>query len=417
MEDKEFEYKEEYGWITNICLNVTDACNLACRYCFVEQHPHYMTLDVAKQAVHFILNNLEKKNKKFGTNEEASIAYFGGEPVLMWDEIIVPLTNYIRTNNYPIKLMITTNGTLLNEERISFLKEQKIYPLLSIDGDKNTQDYNRPCRNHNESSFKLIEPNIPILLKNFPNMCFRATIFPKTASQTFENFIYAVKMGFKNIYMCPDERHFWSEQEKLELKKEVNKIFTYLDFCYSNNIKPIQFSLIDEMFITMVEHDLDILLNRHKKEYISRSIFRCGLGTTTGAIGFDGSIYGCQEQVSKFNKNNIFYIGNLNKGIDCHRHQVLLNTYSKTEKGLNIKKELCTTCLLKNNCQNFGCPSTNLDLFNNFFIKAEIFCLWRQWIFLNCIKLNHKLVEENNLNFKNYFEKIVNKNRKDYQSI
>ena len=62
--EKEFEYKEEYGWLTNICLNVTDACNLACRYCFVEQHPHYMTLDVAKQAVHFILDNLEKKNKK-----------------------------------------------------------------------------------------------------------------------------------------------------------------------------------------------------------------------------------------------------------------------------------------------------------------------------------------------------------------
>lgn len=34
--EKEFEYKEEYGWLANICLNVTDACNLACRYCFVE---------------------------------------------------------------------------------------------------------------------------------------------------------------------------------------------------------------------------------------------------------------------------------------------------------------------------------------------------------------------------------------------
>ena len=30
-----FEYKEEYSKLTNVCLNLTDSCNLACRYCFV----------------------------------------------------------------------------------------------------------------------------------------------------------------------------------------------------------------------------------------------------------------------------------------------------------------------------------------------------------------------------------------------
>lgn len=143
--DKEFEYKEEYGWLTNICLNVTDACNLACRYCFVEQHPHYMTLDIAKQAVHFILDNLEKKNKKFNKNDRASITFFGGEPTLMWDEIIVPLTNYIKENEFPINLGMTTNGTLLNKEKISFLKEHNFSILLSADGNEYTQNFNRPC--------------------------------------------------------------------------------------------------------------------------------------------------------------------------------------------------------------------------------------------------------------------------------
>ena len=41
-----FEYKEKYKYPTKICLNLTDNCNLACRYCFVEQHPHYMTYDI-----------------------------------------------------------------------------------------------------------------------------------------------------------------------------------------------------------------------------------------------------------------------------------------------------------------------------------------------------------------------------------
>ena len=134
----EFEYKDEYAWLTNICLNVTDACNLACRYCFVEQNPHYMTYEIAEKTVHFILNNLKKKNEKFKTNERCSITYFGGEPTLMWNEIIVPLTTYIRKNNFPIDLTITTNGTLLNKERIQFLKDNNIFPLLSIDGNSNT---------------------------------------------------------------------------------------------------------------------------------------------------------------------------------------------------------------------------------------------------------------------------------------
>jgi len=55
---KEFEYKEYYKYLTNVMLNVTDDCNLACRYCFVEQHPHYMTLDTAKAAVDWQYNNL-----------------------------------------------------------------------------------------------------------------------------------------------------------------------------------------------------------------------------------------------------------------------------------------------------------------------------------------------------------------------
>ena len=63
---KKFKYKEEYGWFTSACLNVTDACNLACRYCFVEQHPHYMTLETAKKCVDFLISNIDKRVKKFG---------------------------------------------------------------------------------------------------------------------------------------------------------------------------------------------------------------------------------------------------------------------------------------------------------------------------------------------------------------
>ena len=34
-ENMEFEYKAHYPYFCNVCLNLTDSCNLACKYCFV----------------------------------------------------------------------------------------------------------------------------------------------------------------------------------------------------------------------------------------------------------------------------------------------------------------------------------------------------------------------------------------------
>ena len=213
------QYKEEYRYLTNICLNLTDACCLACRYCFVAQQPHFMTLDTAKAAVHFLLDNLKKKPNK----DKASLSYFGGEPTLLWDEIIEPLTIYIRENNYPISLNITTNGVLLNENRIKFLKDNDVEILLSIDGDKETQDFNRPFHDDNKSSFDEVSKNILYILKYFPNTTFRATIYAPTAHLTYQNYWFAVQQGFKNIFFAPDVRHEWNQEQKDALLEETKR--------------------------------------------------------------------------------------------------------------------------------------------------------------------------------------------------
>jgi sulfatase maturation enzyme AslB (radical SAM superfamily) len=167
-----FQYKDEYKYPTHIMLNVTDACNLACRYCFVEQHPHYMTLDIAKKAVDWTYKNyMIKKSKKLllYKDEKPDINFFGGEPMLMYNSIIVPLIEYIE-KKYPniFTFGMTTNCTLLTQESIDFFYEHRMgHILCSIDGAEKTQCYNRPCKNGDNSS-KLIEKNIKYLLEKFP---------------------------------------------------------------------------------------------------------------------------------------------------------------------------------------------------------------------------------------------------------
>jgi len=84
--------------------------------------------------------------------------------------------------------------------------------LLSIDGNKETQDFNRPCKNCNQSSFDLIEKNISYLLKNFPNLCFRSTIYAPTVDHLFENYLYAESLGFKRWEAIEDSRHIWTKE-------------------------------------------------------------------------------------------------------------------------------------------------------------------------------------------------------------
>ena len=236
------------------------------------------------------MKNLEKKRKKYNSQERGTINFFGGEPTLLWNEIIVPVTNYIKENNFPIDIGMTTNGTLLNKERIDFLKDNNIQLLLSMDGDKETQDFNRPCAN-GESSFDKINKIIPDLLEAFPNITFRSTIYAPTVENTFKNYLFAIEKGFKNIFLMPDARHFWSEEEKEKLLQEIDKIFIYNEICFSKNILPINFSTINNMM-----KELILFFSDKKIELeISRNIYRCGLGTINGSIGFDGSIYGCQE--------------------------------------------------------------------------------------------------------------------------
>jgi len=72
-----------------------------------------------------------------------------------------------------------------------------------------------------------------------------------------------------------------------------------------------------------------MLSNQIIDREICRSVNRCGLGTSLGSIGYDGSIFGCQEQTSK-KENNIFYIGNIyENGIDQEKHKKLLTLYNK----------------------------------------------------------------------------------------
>ena len=92
-------------------LHLTDACNLRCRYCYVRQSNHSMTLDTAKAVVDLAAED----------PGHHGLIFFGGEPLLQ-RQLIYDTVAYAQSLHLPGKFhyKITTNGTLLDREFLDF---------------------------------------------------------------------------------------------------------------------------------------------------------------------------------------------------------------------------------------------------------------------------------------------------------
>jgi len=133
---------------STICLEVTHACNQCCLYCFQQSHyPEGGNMDffTAKLAI----------DRFFQPDEtgRANISFFGGEPLLNW-ELIPWVVNYTRKRFPDAKRLhfhITTNGTLLDEEKVEYLDRNNFSLIVSIDGPHYIHNKFRPMKSGKDS--------------------------------------------------------------------------------------------------------------------------------------------------------------------------------------------------------------------------------------------------------------------------
>ena len=383
---------KEYTDITSVFLNVTDACNLACRYCFVTQQPTYMTLQVAMDSVDFLIRNAK------GKKESPSINFFGGEPLLCWDSIIVPLTDHIRStcgDNFDLSL--TTNGVLLTEEKLAYMKANQIGILLSIDGGKETQDYNRPCRS-GESSFDILSPILPKVLENYPDVTFRSTVTPKTCDRLFEDMMFAMSEGFQNYFVMPNEFEAWSEEASGTLKREFYKFVDYYIESFRSGTIPLQFSTFEKCFKQVPQINRAILANEFRVSDRCNACGKCGLGTSKyAAIDVEGNLYSCQEFSSNKSVRDAFYIGSIYEGVSNQMRNEIADTFDTTPSvGSN-----CGSCKLNRICDG-GCVANNYLIHKDVNRVTDVYCQWSQLLLDAAIYVMQMLGAEQNELFRDH---------------
>lgn len=115
-------------------VGITEQCNLRCSYCcysgeYKNNRTHgnrTLTSDDIDEIYDFIIKISNKKHIR--------IAFYGGEPLLQYPLIQYAITQGQERVDKCFDFSISTNGTLLNEDKIDWLVKNKVELAISIDG-------------------------------------------------------------------------------------------------------------------------------------------------------------------------------------------------------------------------------------------------------------------------------------------
>ncbi|MBF0488394.1 MAG: hypothetical protein HQK98_09560 [Nitrospirae bacterium] len=99
--------------------------------------------------------------------------------------------------NKKVGFGMTTNASLLTEEIIGFIKDEKINTLVSFDGSADIQNRQRPFAD-GSGSYDTVTANIQKLLAVFPGTSARATVYGD--ADPFEIRDGMKKVGFKTFF-------------------------------------------------------------------------------------------------------------------------------------------------------------------------------------------------------------------------
>ncbi len=345
-------YFESILTLKSMCLNVAHACNFACKYCFAKQGNYgeknaLMSFDVAKRAIDYL-------HEQSVGREHLEVDFFGGEPLLAFDTVKKTI-RYARST-YPYKkwrFTITTNGSLLTKEIENYLYENDVSIVLSLDGDKKTNDTFRVMPD-GSGTFDLILPKLKYVAehrKESGGYYVRGTYTSKTMNIS-KTVMDLHDFGFKYISLEPvvtKDKSINIEKENLPaLRKEYEKLAEE----YVNSQEKGEW------------HFFHFNIDLEAGPCIQKRIHGCGAGVEYVAVSPDGSIYPCHQ----FDGIEEMKLGDVWKGIE---KKELTERFRKANFLFN-KKE-CANCWARFYCSG-GCLANNYTMNGDIFKPYEIGC-------------------------------------------
>lgn len=331
---------DEKPKIKAMCLHISHDCNLRCRYCFASTGDYKtgdrknMSFETARNAVDFLI-------ERSGTRKNLDIDFFGGEPLLNWDTV-KKVTEYCEIagpeKNKNIRLTITTNAVLLDDEKTEYINMHMDNCVLSIDGRPEINDIMRTFPS-GSSSYEIVAANIKRFIekRNKKPYYVRGT-FTKKNPDFSQDVRHIVSMGVSSLSIEPvvtssSSPYAITEEDLDAIYEEYDKL---AKFYVESAIKKKPF----EFFHFAIDDINGPCLYKRVKG--------CGVGSEYVAVTPDGDIYPCHQFVGE----SQFVMGNVN---DANK-ELDKNVKDMFNKLLVPQKKECDKCWAKYYCAG-GCPA------------------------------------------------------------
>jgi uncharacterized protein len=324
-------------------LLITEKCNLACPYCLAGANSSMPAMDrnTARKTV----------DLAFAMHETDTLAFefAGGEPFLKY-ELMRETVEYIR--NHPLRgnrklfLSTQTNATLLNEERVRWLKDEDIRVGISIDGGAQSQNMSRPQVNGKESFSKLAK-GIDLLHRFEIPFGGLVVLNRANADDPAGLASTMLNLGIHGFRLNPvaylgDARKNW---DKVGLSQE--HIINFMKRLMSHIVEQ-RLPLLEDNVRSMC----DFLTSKQRRTRCMRS--HCGAGDTFQAIAANGDIYPCGRatQSPGLRLGNIFDPGLTSLSQPSRHNNVMAQIRERRPADL----EGCDVCSYRQLCQS-GCSA------------------------------------------------------------
>lgn len=230
-----------------------------------------MTLETAKAIIEAEIQHV----KALKNYDSVRFDLFGGEPLLQFNlikELCLWTWETIKDVNYD--MVITTNGTLLDDDKKQWLAahKEKVHLVMSVDGKDDVQEYNRGCHSS--------DLPIDFVWKMLPNCFLSMTASRQSLPRFADELIYFHEQHY-NVIGKPAQGEDWQEGDGKIYEAQLEKIANY----YLEHPQVIPTFLFNE---TSYVH----LLKTESNEKYAKM---CSAGFGIIAYDVNGKLYPCHH--------------------------------------------------------------------------------------------------------------------------
>ena len=329
------ERGENNSVLDSLVLSITSTCNLDCIYCQTKPFMNTLSDKILPLELYDKIMIDLKDFIQYNRNDSLEIYYTGGEPLLAglnYYKNILDIQKERLPHGFKVTNIIQTNGTLLNPNWISFIKNNEFKLSISLDGPERIHNNQRFIKD--STSFKKIIDNIGLLRDNEVEFGLISVITEKSAEKAADIIPFLISLDPRLIALlpCVDRGPVISPMSYGDfLVKAFNQ---WIDPEVNPNSVPIR--IFKELCLRVLSINTSVVCDYYGQ---------CPRNPT---INPDGSVYICDQFVGK--KEGL--LGNLN---NQNLKDVIIS--EKVSGIMDMENNLsleCKKCEYLNLC-NGGC--------------------------------------------------------------